>query len=179
MRPGIGAVIGVLWASALAPAGAAEVSTVFVVPGRPGVPVVINGWDASYMVVEGEFGLGRPGQVNPVIVGGLLIAPSQLHFGPYYPRAGHPPGYGRLEVEPPANRRLPPPAQSYHRSWSSQSEPLPASIDPPAEVPDVSVNIDADGRDLRRRDRELRREERRRHRDQRANRRHYGGGHRR
>lgn len=194
MRPGIGAVIVVLLGSAVAPVGAAEFGTVFVVPGRPGVPVVINGWDASFTVVEGEFGLDRPGQVNPVIVGNPMLAPSPLHYGPYFPRAGRQPGYGRHEIEPPANRRLPPPAQSYYRSWSSQSEPLPASLDPPATPPEVNVNVDPNDqgsgngdKDLRRddkeRDKELRRKERetrradREKRRHRVKRRHHGGGH--
>ena len=38
-----------------------------VIPGKPGVPVYINGVDASWSVVEGEFGLDRPGQVTPTI----------------------------------------------------------------------------------------------------------------
>jgi hypothetical protein len=145
MRPGIGAVIAVLLGGAPLAAGAAEFSPVFVVPGKPGVPVVINGWDASYTVVEGDFGLDRPGQVNPVIVGDPLAAPLQPRYGAYYPRAGRRPGYGRLEVEPPPNRRLPPPAQSYHRSWQSGSQALPPTVDPPAQPADLSVNIGGDG----------------------------------
>ncbi|HBF55564.1 MAG TPA: hypothetical protein DDW72_16910, partial [Afipia sp.] len=43
--------------------------------------------------------------------------------GHYYPSAGRTPGYGRLEIQPPANRALPQPAESYHRSWSAQSAP--------------------------------------------------------
>ena len=35
---------------------------VLVIPGRPGIPVVINGYDASYTIVEGDWGLSRPGQ---------------------------------------------------------------------------------------------------------------------
>jgi hypothetical protein len=62
-------------------------------------------------------------------------------YGAYYPRAGHRPGYGRLEVEPPPNRRLSPPAPSYHRHWQSGSQPLPATIDPPTPLPDLSINI--------------------------------------
>ena len=117
----------------------ADGSTVFVVPGKPGVPVVINAWvDASYTVVEGEFGLGRPGQVNPVIVGGPLIAPAPLRFGRLFPAQRTHARLRPLEVEPPPNRSLPPPAQSYHRSWSSQSEPLPATLDPPAGRPTSS-----------------------------------------
>ena len=42
------------------------------------------------------------------------------------------PGYGRLEIQPPANRKLPQPAESYHQSWSAQSDPPQP---PQAEVP--------------------------------------------
>ncbi len=103
-----------------------------VIPGRPGVPVIINGFDASYTIVEGEWGLDRPGVVTPVIVAGPLIAPPPLSYERYYPAYGRPPGYGRYEIEPPARRRLPPPAQSFHRFWGSQSDPIPATLDPPA-----------------------------------------------
>jgi len=58
--------------------------------------------------------------------------------GHYYPSAGRMPGYGRLEIEPSANRRLPQPAESYHQSWSVHSAPLPAQsnvpVDPPAII---------------------------------------------
>ena len=93
-----------------------------VIPGRPGVPIIINGVDASYAVVEGEWGLGKGEQVQPTIYGGRYvgIAPNVGH---YYPSAGHLPGYGRLEIQPPANRKLPQPAESYHDSTSAQSTP--------------------------------------------------------
>ena len=39
-----------------------------VIPGRPDVPVIINGVDASWGIVEGEFGLDRPGLVAPTVV---------------------------------------------------------------------------------------------------------------
>ena len=39
-----------------------------VIPGKPGVPVMINGIDASWGVVEGEFGLDRPGAVAPTVI---------------------------------------------------------------------------------------------------------------
>ena len=107
-----------------------------VVPGRAGVPIIINGIDASYAAVEGEWGLGRNEQVQPTIYGGRIIDP-EPHVGHYYPSAGHAPGYGRLEIEPPSNRRLPQPAESYYRSWSSQSMPLPAQSDAPLNPPAV------------------------------------------
>src|SRR3977135_1783052 len=86
-----------------------------VIPGRVGVPVIINGIDASYAVVEGEWGLGPRTHVQPTIYGGRYID-TGANVGHYYPSAGHLPGYGRLEVEPPPNRKLPQPAESYHQS---------------------------------------------------------------
>jgi hypothetical protein len=107
-----------------------------VIPGRPGVPIIINGIDASYAVVEGEWGLGRGEQVQPTIYGGRYVdlAPNVGH---YYPSAGHRPGYGRLEIEPPANRKLPRRAESYHQSWTAQSMPLPAQSEVPYYPPPV------------------------------------------
>ena len=107
-----------------------------VIPGRPGVPIIINGVDASYAVVEGEWGLGKGTQVQPTIYGGRYIDPVP-RVGHYYPSAGHMPGYGRLEIEPPANRRLPQPAESYHESWSAQSAPLPAQSNVPVNPPEI------------------------------------------
>jgi hypothetical protein len=106
-----------------------------VIPGRPGVPVIINGVDASYAVIEGDWGLGKNVQVQPTIYGGRYIDPVP-HVGHYYPSAGHMPGYGRLEIEPPANRRLPQPAESFYQSWSAQSTP---QLEIPANPPPVIV----------------------------------------
>jgi hypothetical protein len=173
MRAGVCAVIAVLWGSGFSSAPArADGSPVFVVPGKPGVPVIVNplGFDASYTVVEGDFGLSRPGQVNPMIVGGPLIRPEPLRYGAYFPHSGRRPGYGRYEREPPPDRRLPRPAQTYHRSWSAGSDPIPATLDPPARTPDISVDVDAGGdgdrrwrRDRDRRDRRDRHERRGHH----------------
>jgi len=107
-----------------------------VIPGRPGVPVIINGVDASYAVVEGEWGLGQGNQVQPTIYGGRYIDPVP-RVGHYYPSAGRVPGYGRLEVEPPSNRRLPQPAESYHESLSVHSAPLPAQSNVPVNPPAI------------------------------------------
>ena len=108
-----------------------------VIPGRAGVPIIINGVDASYSVVEGDWGLARRNHVQPTIYGGRYVDPVP-NVGHYYPSAGRIPGYGRLEIEPPTNRKLPQPAESYHQSWSSQSAPLPAQsnvpVDPPAII---------------------------------------------
>jgi len=107
-----------------------------VIPGRRDVPVIVNpyGFDASYTVVEGDFGLGQPVQVNPRIVGGPLVAPV---LGPrryYFPHSDQQPGYGRLEIIPPAARLRPQQAQSYNRSWFTSSDPTPASTDPPTPM---------------------------------------------
>ena len=118
-----------------------------VVPGRPGVPIIINGIDASYTVVEGVWGLGKNVQVQPTIYGGRYIAERQpSDVGHYYPSLGLRPGYGRLEVEPPTNRKLPQPAESYYRNWQSNSAPLPAQVDVPVDPPPVilapEINLD-------------------------------------
>ena len=102
------------------------------IPGRAGVPVIINGIDASYAVVEGDWGLGKGVHVQPTVYGGRPVDP-EPNVGHYYPSLGRTPGYGRLEIEPPANRKLPQPAESYHKSWSAQSAPSPRAQQP--EVP--------------------------------------------
>lgn len=122
----IGLACGVFGASM---AHATDQGPVLVIPGRPGIPVVINGYDASYTIVEGDWGLARPGQVSPVIVSGPLIRPSPYHTGRYFPHVGRQPGYGRREYDPP-DQRGPRPAQSYYREWGVESQPLPATIPP-------------------------------------------------
>jgi hypothetical protein len=107
-----------------------------VIPGRPGVPIIINGLDASYAAVEGVWGLGKGEQVQPRVYGGRPVDPVP-NVGHYYPSAGHLPGYGRLEIEPPANRALPKPAEDFHQSWSSQSTPQPAQPEVPFNPPPV------------------------------------------
>jgi len=100
-----------------------------VVPGRPGVPVLLNGVDISYAVVEGDFGLGKGVHNQPTVYGGHAIEP-EPNVGHYYPSLGLKPGYGRMEIEPPADRKLPKPAESFHQSWSSRSDSLPAQSTP-------------------------------------------------
>ena len=100
-----------------------------VVPNRPDVPIIINGVDASYAVVEGDWGLARSVHVQPTVYGGRAVEP--LYVGRYFPTAGHAPAYGRLEIEPPARRR---PSTNYSRSWSAQSEP-PLAVETPSSPP--------------------------------------------
>src|SRR3954471_772123 len=113
-----------------------------VVPGRAGVPIVINGVDASWAVVESDWGLAKNVHMQPTVHGGRLVDVGPP-VGHYYPSAGHTPGYGRLEIQPPANRRLPRESESYYRSWSSQSTPqLEVPANPPAVI--VAPQIDYD-----------------------------------
>ena len=136
----------------------ADSGPVIVIPGRPGVPIVINGIDASYAVVEGDWGLGKGLHVQPTVYGGRAIDP-EPRVGHYYPSSGHLPGYGRLEIEPPANRKLPQPAESYHQSWSAQSTPQPEiPFNPPPVIvvpqtgdPDLLRDFNGPPQDFRRR----------------------------
>ncbi len=89
-------------------------------------------------MVEGDWGLSKNVHVTPTVYGGRYVDPAP-HVGHYYPSAGHQPGYGRLEIEPPANRRLPQPAESYHQSWSAQSTPQPVQPEVPFYPPPIIV----------------------------------------
>jgi hypothetical protein len=146
MRAGLALaiLIGTTW-TALADTG-----PVIVIPGRPGVPIVINGIDASYAVVEGDWGLGKGVHVQPTVYGGRPIDPLP-NVGHYYPSAGNSPGYGRLEIQPPANRRLPQPAESYHDSWSAQSTPPPVILAPPGGGAEMPRDFSGPPHDFRRR----------------------------
>src|SRR4051795_9131068 len=109
-----------------------------VVPGRAAVPIIINGVDASWAVVESDWGLAKNVHVQPTVYGGRVVGLGPP-VGPYYPSAGPMPGYGRLEIQPPANRKLPQRAESFHQSWSAQSAPQGAQSDVPTNPPAVIV----------------------------------------
>ena len=98
-----------------------------VIPGRPGVPVYINGVDASWGIVEGEFGLDRPGMVTPTVIYRPYLIPIPYRVPGYYPADGRRPRYGRLEIVPPRNRVLPPPAPTYYRYWFERVAPGPVT----------------------------------------------------
>lgn len=109
---------------------------VIVIPGRAGVPIIINGIDASYAVVEGDWGLAKGVHMQPTVYGGRAIDPTP-NVGHYYPSMGREPGYGRLEIDPPLNRILPQPADSFHQTWTSQSTPQAPEV--PLYPPPVIV----------------------------------------
>jgi hypothetical protein len=136
-------------------ARAADSGPVIVVPGRNGLPVILNGVDVTGAVIEGDWGLYKPHMMNPTIIPAPVFVPRQIYQGNdirrrydqlgYYPAFGREPGYGRREIEPPADRRLPPPAPSFHRTWTSGSQPLPADLDPPVPL-NISPEIYPGGR---------------------------------
>ena len=63
-----------------------------VVPGRPGVPIIVNGIDVSYAVLEGDFGLGKGVNNQPTVFGGRYVGWDQPNVGHYYPSLGLRPG---------------------------------------------------------------------------------------
>jgi hypothetical protein len=132
-----------------APCAVADHAPNYVIPGRPDVPVIINFFDASWGVVEGEWGLYRPGAVAPTVIPAPYVMPRPA-AKPYYPSLGGPVYKGRLEIEPPANRQLPPPAPSYHRSWSSESMDIPAAEYAPTPPMVIGTDVNIDPRRRRR-----------------------------
>lgn len=113
---------------------------VIAIPGRPGVPVIINGVDASYSVVEGDWGLDKGVHYQPTVYGGRPVEPLPP-VGHYYPSAGHMPGYGRLEIE---SADKPKPAPAFRQSWTSESKPqlpeVPANPPPVIMAPRFNQN---------------------------------------
>jgi hypothetical protein len=126
---------------ASATATQADHGPVIVIPSRPGIPVVIHGRDASFAVVEGDWGLHRPGHGEVTVLGGAPVRPSWFYTqrNPYHPRYGVPPGRGRYEIEPPPGRSLPEPAETFSRFWSTNAPSLPVFDAPNGD--DVSPTI--------------------------------------
>lgn len=128
-----------------ATAGAAHAgcAPAYVIPGKRGVPVVINNYDARWMVVEGDCGLSRPGHTEQTVIGGRYVGPirGEVRRSGYYPTSSEKPTQGRHEIEPPADRQLPTPAENFSRSWSSTSpEPVP-----PADLPNPNASPTGEG----------------------------------
>lgn len=118
----------------------ADNEPVVVIPGRPGVPVIINGADATGAVVYGDWGLYRPG--GAVVIEGGIWPPAGLDVTPdwpphYFPATGRTPAYGRKEIDPGPHRpRIAPP---YHKAWVTESNPGPVTEYPPFVPPPVVV----------------------------------------
>src|SRR5262245_59161192 len=113
----------------------------FVIPGRTPGPIIINGWDARWAVVEGDFGLNRPGHMPQVVIGGRYVGPRYDRFRrtQYYPTdKSNPPVQGRHEIVPQPDPQAPQESENFSRSW----ETAPAS-DPvvPSDVPNSGNNM--------------------------------------
>jgi hypothetical protein len=132
-------IIGGLFATLLGGAvpAFAQTGPVYVVPGRPEVPVMLNGVDVRGAVVYGDWGLARPGH-GRIIIKGPVALPQPTWWSRYYPHDGRVPRYGRAEVLPPPNRPLPPPAADYRRTWGAESDMnRPVTEYPPFDPPPV------------------------------------------
>jgi hypothetical protein len=118
----------------------ADSAPVIAVPGHLGVPVIINGIDATGAEVFGDWGLSRPGHGSLIIEGGT---PMPLQRPPlrYFPTsdAVSDPGARPTKAMPPASRATPPPARprastDFHQSWSAGSNPTPLGDGAPAAI---------------------------------------------
>lgn len=145
-----------LVALAVPPCAQADTGPVYVVPSRPGIPVPINGRDASWSVVEGDIGLARPGHLTPVIIGGGRPLPPRwsYHGRPYFPRYGVAPHRGRYEADL-SDRPQVEPAEPYFRSWSTSSDgqynnqPVRMGAPPPTQSsPDQPTSYNAESEHL-------------------------------
>ena len=148
------AVVALVVGSALAGlAGArADHGPVLVVPGRPNIPVPINGYNAAWGVSSGDWGLYRPGAAPGVTVYPSPFVPPLVPERPvryrpasgYFPTLGTKPFVGRLEIEPSPNRPLPKPAESYSRSWSAESPNVPPTQYAPQPPMMISPEVNFD-----------------------------------
>jgi hypothetical protein len=136
--------------AAMPTARAGDEGPVIVIPSRPGIPIVINGRDASYAVVEGDWGLARPGHTAVTVIGGAPLTPSFVYTerNPYHPRYGMPPPRGRNEIEPPPDRALPDPAEPFSRVWSTVPDAQPVRVAPPRQRPQPADTPDPEALDM-------------------------------
>jgi hypothetical protein len=113
----------------------AQTGPVIVIPGKPGVPVIINGVIADGAVVYGDWGLARPNN-SGLVIEGLVAYAEPWDSRSYYPATGRMPRLGRQEVEPPKRQR--PRSASFHRGWSIESNfKQPVTEYPPFNPPPV------------------------------------------
>lgn len=121
----------VLASMIIEPAYATDASPVIVIPGHVGVPVILDGIDATGAVVYGDWGLSRPGHGHLIIEGGVPAARAPERAR-YFPSTAGPP------VEEPPQEPMPKPrgssAGDYRRSWSAGSGDLPAGDGPPGMI---------------------------------------------
>jgi hypothetical protein len=128
---GITVMAGCWLLAGIVPSYASETGPVIVIPGRPGVPIIVNGQDISGAVIEGDWGLARPGQNEPRILyrygNGALIGPSSR--AGYFPTTGRAPLMGRREVDV---ARPTQGSETFFRSFNAQSDQTP--VTPPQSM---------------------------------------------
>ena len=113
----------------IASAAHADSAPQFVIPGRTYGPIIINYYDARWAVVEGDWGLNRPGHGSQTVIGGRYVGPPRRVIRSYYPTSNQKPERGRHEIEPSSNRELPTPAEDFSRNWSTTSSQPVAPAD--------------------------------------------------
>ena len=117
----------------------AQTGPVVVVPGKPGVPVTINGVVVDGAVVYGDWGLGRNGGPR-IIIDGPVGAIENWDSRGYYPSMGRAPRVGRLEIEQPPRPRG---NTDFHREWGAGSDmAAPVTEYPPFNPPPVILAPD-------------------------------------
>lgn len=122
-------------ASAGLTAARAQTGPVVVVPGKHGVPVIINGVIADGAVVYGDWGLARPGH-GEIAIEGWVAPVIALDERGYFPGSGQMPRIGRLEAPMARNPR--PRPTSFYREWSAGSDMrAPVTQAPPYDPPEV------------------------------------------
>jgi hypothetical protein len=127
----------------------ADHQPVIVVPGKAGVPVIINGRNAAGAMVIGDWGLYRPGHMAPIVVPLRSFRPAprvRRHhrrgqrrrvrvvqpFRHYFP--GGELTRPAMKAPAPVDYAPPKPAESFSREWSTHSMPVPASVEPPPPI---------------------------------------------
>jgi hypothetical protein len=107
-----------LCAATLAAPARAQTGPVIAIPGKIGVPVVMNGVIVDGAVIWGDWGLARP--TFGVVVDGLVDFADPPHDSrAYFPKTRHKPRVGRHEIEPKHHAR--PRPTSFRRDWSAGS----------------------------------------------------------
>jgi hypothetical protein len=135
MRVGLCPLLVALGAAVLGVAPArAQTGPVIVIPGKPGVPVSVNGVIVDGAVIYGDWGLARPGHGELIIEGPIAFTAHWDSRG-YFPATGYRPRYGRLEVEPPRRPRA---NTNFYRDWAIESDSRrPVTEYPPFDPPPV------------------------------------------
>lgn len=123
-------------ATFLAAPARAQTGPVIVIPGKPGVPVIVNGVIVDGAVIYGDWGLARPGQ-GELVIEGLVSFATPWDSRDYYPAGGARPRLGRQEIEPKVHRPRP---TNFRREWSAGSNfNAPLTEYPPFDPPPVIV----------------------------------------